>query len=155
FRISPGDDARAMLAPRADGYALTVRGTQLDIKPMLSRFFDLEGSAPGEASEELEDQIFTVDVELDRALGHYGTTAYNVDLALTVRGDEIRQASAVAQLGGNGSLAVTTNGAANSRTITYASNDVGTLMRFIGIYPRLVGGSGTLVINSGAPGSPQ
>src|SRR5690606_4526388 len=43
FQISPGDSASLSMTPRDDGFALAVRGQQLDLKPVLKRFFNLEG----------------------------------------------------------------------------------------------------------------
>jgi len=147
FRISPGDNARLALAPRQDGLSVTVRGTQLDIKPVLQRFFNLGGATDAGASEELQDQVLVVDAELERALGFFGTTAYNLDLALTLRGDDLRRANLTAQMGGSSVVSVTTNSTNDGRTVTFASNDVGTVLRFTGVYPRLLGGNGTMSVN--------
>ena len=50
FQISPGDDAQVSM--RADGgFSLAVRGEQLDVKPILKRFFD-RGDPDAGASED-------------------------------------------------------------------------------------------------------
>lgn len=146
FQLSPGDRARVTMVPIDNGFSIAVRGTQLDIKPVLRRFFNLEGDMTAGASADLQDQVFTVSVQLDRALGHYGAAAYNVDLDLSVRGEELRRVNLSAQLGGDRTMSATTNPLPGGRVISYAANDIGAVLRFIGIYPRLAGGEGSLVM---------
>lgn len=146
FQVSEGDNAQVSMTPIEGGYAFEVEGEQLDIKPVLGRFFNLDGNASAEASEDLEDQIFNVSVNLDRALGHYGTAAFNVDLDLSVRGEQLRSVNLAAQFSGGRSASATTNPLPSGRVISYATNDLGETLRFIGIYPRLVGGEGSMVM---------
>lgn len=151
FQISPGDNARVAMTPTEGGLALEVSGEQLDIKPVLKRFFDLEGDANAGASEDLGNQTFDVRVNLARALGHYATVVYNLNVDLSVRGDELRRVNLTAQLGGDRTMSATTNALASGRVITYAANDVGAILRFAGVYPRLVGGEGSLVMRYDPP----
>lgn len=146
FQISPGDSARVSVAPTDGGYALAVSGQQLDLKPVLKRFFNLEGDSAAGASEDLEDQVFDVSVNLDRALGYFGTVAFNVDLDLSVRGEQLRRVNLATQFGGGRSASATTNPLPGGRIISYATNDLGEMLRFIGIYPRLVNGEGSMVM---------
>jgi hypothetical protein len=146
FRISPGDNASVSMTPRDGGFALAVRGQQLDLKPVLKRFFNLEGDANAAPSEDLQDQTFAVSVQLDRALGYFGSVALNLDLDLEVRGDELRRVNLSSQLGGGRTMSAATNRIEGGRVISYASNDIGAVMRLVGVYPRLVGGEGSLVM---------
>lgn len=146
FRISAGDSARVLMTPFEGGYAFTIDGEQLDLKPVLKRFFNLDGDASVGASEDLRDQIFTVDVNLDRALGYYGEAAFNLDLDLQVRGEQLRRVNLTTQFLGNRSASATTNPLASGRVISYATNDLGAMLRFVGVYPRLVGGEGSMVL---------
>src|SRR5690606_34588166 len=141
-----GDSARVSMTPIEGGYAFSLEGEQLDIKPVLGRFFNLDGNASAEASDDLDDQIFNVSVDLDRALGHFGTAAFNVDLDLSVRGEQLRSVNLAAQFSGGRSASATTNPLPSGRVISYATNDLGETLRFIGIYPRLVGGEGSMVM---------
>lgn len=151
FQISPGDNTRVSMAPIEGGFSLSVEGEQLDIKPVLKRFFNLEGDSSAGASNDLQNQTFNVRVKLDRALGYFGTAAYNLVLDLSVRGDELRRVNMTAQLGGDRTVSATTNPLATGRVISYASNDVGAILRFVGVYPRLVGGEGSLVMRYDVP----
>lgn len=151
FQISQGDSAQIALAPIPGGFSLDVSGQQLDVKPVLKRFFDLEGDTSAGASEDLENQTFDVKVNLARALGHYATVVYNLNLDLSVRGEELRRVNLTGQLGGDRTMSATTNALPSGRVISYAANDVGAIMRFIGIYPRLVGGEGSLVMRYDPP----
>lgn len=146
FALSDGDSAQVALTPiEGGGYEVRLRGQQLDLKPMLNRFFKLGEGTGGPQASAFNDTI-VLDVELDRALGYYRTTAYNIDLALTLKGTDMRRATMQASFGGERSLSITTNNAPDGRTLSVAFNDLGTLLRFLNVYPNVEGGAGTLVM---------
>jgi len=145
--LSQGDSARLTVAPLDGGYAVRIGGTQLDLKPMLKRFFGLNEGAGGVQATQL-DQTIVLDVELERALGFYATTAFNLDLSLRLRGSDVREASLTGQFNDGNGLSVTSNPAPKGRTISVAFNDAGTILRFLGVYSQLAGGSGNLVLTT-------
>ena len=98
FALSPGDTAQLSLTPIQDGYQVRIRGDQLDLKPMLKRFFSLGEGSGGPAATTFT-QPSQLDAELKRALGYYRTTAFNVDLDLALKGSDLRKVSMQAQLG--------------------------------------------------------
>lgn len=147
FGLSSGDSARVEMVPIDGGYAVQVRGTQLDLKPMLRQFFGLGEGAGGVQSTQF-DQTISLDVQLDRALGYYATTAFNVDLDLLLRGSDLRRANLAAQFSDGNAISVTTNPAPRGRTMSVAFNDAGTILRLLGIYSQLAGGSGNLVLTT-------
>ncbi|MDP1730602.1 MAG: AsmA-like C-terminal domain-containing protein [Devosia sp.] len=148
FALSEGDHAQLSLTPIRDGYQVRLRGDQLDLKPMLKRFFGLgEGSTGGPQATSF-NQTIAVDVELKRALGFYKTTAFNLDLDLVLRGADLQRASLQTQLGGERSLSVTTNATPDGKVMSVAFNDLGTMLRLIGIYPNIEGGDGSLVLQT-------
>ena len=112
---------------------------------MLNRFFKL-GEGTGGPQASAITQTIVLDAELDRALGFYRTTAYNVDMALTLKGTDMQKATLQAAFGNERSLSVATNQTPDGRTMSVAFNDLGTLLRFVGVYPNLEGGAGTLVM---------
>jgi hypothetical protein len=145
--LSDGDSAQLDLKPIDGGYAVQVRGAQLDLKPMLKRFFSLnEGTGGVKTSQAM--QTLALDVKLERALGFYATTAFNLDLALGLRDGEVRDASVAGQFSDGNALSVTTNPAPDGRTMSVAFNDAGTILRFLGVYSQLAGGSGNLVLTT-------
>ncbi|ODT81071.1 MAG: hypothetical protein ABS76_13325 [Pelagibacterium sp. SCN 64-44] len=145
FGLSSGDSARLALAPIEGGYAVQIQGQQLDLKPMLRQFFGLGEGAGGVQATQF-DQTISLDVKLDRAVGYYATTAFNLDLDLLLRGTDLRRANLSAQFGDNNSISITTNPAPSGRTMSMAFNDAGTVLRLLGVYSRLAGGSGSLVL---------
>lgn len=148
FALSPGDHAEVSLSPIHGGFAIHLAGDQLDLKPMLKHFFGLgEGSTGGPEVTQF-DQALTLDLNLKRAVGFYKTTAYNVDLKMTIKGTDLQNVNLQAQLGGNKSVSVTTNPAPNGQVLSVAYNDLGTLLRLLGVYPRVEGGEGSLVIST-------
>lgn len=147
FALSPGDNAQLALTPIEGGYAVRINGRQLDLKPMLSQFFSLGEGAGGVQSTQF-NQTISLAVKLDRALGYYATTAFNLDVDLLLRGSDMRRANVTAQFGDGNGLSVTTNPAPNGRTTSIAFNDAGTILRLLGVYSQLAGGSGNLVLTT-------
>ncbi|PXA98900.1 hypothetical protein DMC47_05985 [Nostoc sp. 3335mG] len=147
FALSEGDSAQISIKPVEGGIGVTIRGDQLDLKPVLSRFFSLNEGSGGVESTQFSDAL-VIDVQLKRVIGYYATTAFNVDLDLRLRGSDIRRATVSAQFSDGNSLSITTNPAPNGRTMSVAFNDAGTILRFLGVYSQLAGGSGSLVLTT-------
>ena len=147
FGLSAGDNAQLDMVPMDGGYAIRISGSQLDLKPMLRQFFGLGEGAGGVQSTQF-DQTISLDVKLDRALGYYATTAFNLDLDLLLRGSDMRRANLTAQFSDGNALSVTTNPAPNGRTLSVAFNDAGTILRLLGVYSQLAGGTGSLVMTT-------
>ncbi|UJW86274.1 AsmA-like C-terminal domain-containing protein [Devosia sp. SL43] len=147
FGLSEGDSAQLRLAPIDGGYSVDITGQQLDLKPMLRQFFSLGDGAGGVQSTQFT-QTIALKAKLNRALGYYATTAFNLDLDLLLRGSTMRRANLTAQFSDGNGLSVTTNPAPNGRTLSVAFNDAGTILRLLGVYSQLAGGSGNLVLTT-------
>ncbi|MFD2649859.1 AsmA-like C-terminal domain-containing protein [Devosia albogilva] len=147
FGLSDGDNAQLSLTPIENGYAVQITGSQLDLKPMLKRFFGLGAGAGGVQSTQFE-QTIALDVQLDRAIGYYATTAFNVDLDLRLRGSNLERATLATQFSEGNGISITTNPAPRGRTMSVAFNDAGTVLRFLGVYSQLAGGAGNLVLTT-------
>jgi hypothetical protein len=148
FALSDGDSAQLNLKPIDGGYQLTLRGDQLDLKPMLQRFFSLSGDSTGGPTATAVDTNIVADIELKRALGFYRTTAFNVNLDLALRGADLRRVNLQANLGGDRSVSVTTNQTPDGKVMSVAFNDLGALLRLMNIYPNVEGGDGSLVVQT-------
>lgn len=148
FALSDGDQAQLSLTPIRGGYQVRLRGDQLDLKPMLKRFFSLGEGSTGGPQATAFDQTIAIDAELERALGFYKTTAINLDLDLVLRGTDLQRVSLQTQFGGDSRLSVTTNPTPEGKVMSVAFNDLGTILRLIGVYPNVEGGEGTLVVNT-------
>ena len=146
FALSEGDAAQLSLTPIKDGFAVRIRGDQLDLKPILTRSFDLTSGAGGVQATSFT-QTIALDVELKRALGMYKTNAFNVNLDLALRGSDLRSVSLQAQIGNAGQVSVATNPIESGRAMTVVFNDLGSVLRFVGVYPQLQGGAGSFVLS--------
>lgn len=146
FVLRQDDNAALSVRRVAGGYKIAINGDQLDLRPILKRFFGLSEGSSLSSRTDLQGDALSIDVNLVRGLGFYSTTGFNTDLTIAVRGPKLLSIDGRVQLGGNASLSVSTNQVASGKVITYASNDVGTLLRFMGLYSRLVDGNGSLVI---------
>jgi hypothetical protein len=148
FALSEGDSAQLNLKPIDGGYKLTLRGDQLDMKPMLQRFFSLSGDSTGGPTANAVNTSIVADIELKRALGFYKTTAFNLNLDLSLKGADLRKVNLQANLGGDRSISVTTNPTPDGKVMSVAFNDLGTLLRLMNIYPNVEGGEGSLVVQT-------
>lgn len=147
FALSKGDNAQLAVTPIDGGYAVQVRGQQFDLKPMLKQFFGL-GEGTGGVQSSQFTQALSLSVKLDRAIGYFATTAFNLDLDLGLRGTDLRRAKLSAQFSEGNAISVTTNPTPEGRIMTVAFNDAGTVLRLLGVYSQLAGGDGTLVLNT-------
>ncbi|WP_299347814.1 AsmA-like C-terminal domain-containing protein [uncultured Maritalea sp.] len=145
--LNEGDRASVSLVPIDEGFAVEVIGEQLDLKPMLKRFLGLGETASGKATSNAKDQIIDIKVKLDRALGFYKTTAFGVNAHLRFKGADFIRVDLQASLGNAKVVSIATNPLNNGRSMSAASNDLGTLLRFIGMYSQLLNGDGSLVLN--------
>jgi len=148
FKLSEGDSAQVSLKPVDGGFAVALRGKQLDLKPMLKRFFSLSGESTGGPQATGFNQTITIDAKLDQALGFYKTTAFNVDLSLALKGTDLRRVAVAAQFNNGSSISVTTNPTPEGKTLSVAFNDLGTVLRMLNVYPNVEGGAGTLVMQT-------
>ncbi|MEQ1900678.1 MAG: hypothetical protein ABL866_08080 [Devosia sp.] len=155
FALTDGDATQLSLTPIKDGFQLRIRGDQFDLRPILKRFFDLNATTGGGGTDTKAanttpvpafTQTIAVDAELKRAIGFYKAVASNVSASVVLKGEELRKLSLQAQLGAGRSISVTTNPTDAGRTLLVAFNDMGSLLRLIGVYAQVEGGEGSLVI---------
>ncbi len=152
FQLNAGDAAALTVTPIEGGYAVKIEGEELDLKPVVSRYLGLSAeSAEARSTTDTAGQVIELELDLDRALGFYRTTAFNAHFRMALLGNKLLRVDAQAQLGGDKSMSITTNSLPQGRVMTVAANDLGTLMRFIGAYPRMLGGEGSLVMATDDP----
>ncbi|UYO00244.1 MAG: AsmA-like C-terminal domain-containing protein [Devosia sp.] len=147
FALSANDNASVRVRPTDGGFSVVISGRQLDLKPMLSRFFSL-GQGSGGVQTTQFNQSIALTVDLDRAIGYYATTAFNVDMDLRMRSGQLSRVTLTTQFDEGNGISITTNPAPNGRTLSMAFNDAGTILRWMGIYSQLAGGSGSLVMTT-------
>ena len=144
--LNEGDRASVSMAPIEGGYSVKVIGEQLDLKPMLKRFLGLGEGASNQATSNVEDQIIDIRVDLDRALGFYKTTAYDLSSHIVFKGADFTRVDLQTSLGNTNVASIATNPVPNGRLMSAATNDLGTLLRFIGLYSRLLNGEASLAL---------
>lgn len=145
--LNEGDRASVSMKPIEGGFAVEVIGEQLDLKPMLKRFLGLDEQASSKATSNAENQIIDIKVKLDRALGFYKTTAFGMDAHLRFKGADFIRVDVQTSLGNSKVVSIATNPVSKGRLMSAATNDLGTLLRFIGMYSQLLNGEGSLVLN--------
>ncbi len=149
FALSEGDSARLSVKPgEQGGFVVSIVGDQFDLKPMLKRYFALDKTSTGAPQATSVPQELEITARLKRAPGFYGVTAYNMDLALDLLGEEVLDASLQTQFTEGNTVSLTSNPTTGGRLMTVAFNDIGTVLRYLNVYPRLLGGSGSLTLRT-------
>jgi hypothetical protein len=71
-----------------------------------------------------------------------------MSLDLALKGSDLKKVSLQAQLTGNSTVSVVTNPTPEGRSMSVAFNDLGTLLRLVGVYAQLQGGDGSLLLTT-------
>jgi len=150
FSLSKMDNASLIVKPSKNGLALKIRGERMDLKPMLKRAFALDQPSVGGVQSTQYAKTLLLDIELKQAIGFYGVVAHNFDLNMNLHGTDLRNVSLQTQFSQGNSVSIVTNPIQDGRIMSMAFADAGTLLRFLNIYPRLLGGSGTLSMTTDA-----
>ena len=148
FTLSKGDQARLAIKLVDNAISLVIRGKRMDLKPMLRRAFALDVPSAGAPRSTQSKKRLLLDVELDQAIGFYKTIAQNFDLEMDIKGDDLRHVLLQTQFAGNKAVSISTNQTEGGRTMIVAFSDLGNLLRFVNVYPRLLGGRGSLSMNT-------
>ncbi|MEX0627753.1 MAG: hypothetical protein WD230_03880, partial [Cucumibacter sp.] len=152
FQLNPEDLASLSITPIEGGYRVAISGAQLDLKPVISRYLGLSAeSAVARSTTDTAGNLIELRLDLERALGFYRTTAFGAHFDMALLGNKLLRVDAQALLGGDKSMSITTNSLPQGRVMTVAVNDFGTMLRFIGTYPRILGGEGSLVMTTNDP----
>ncbi len=144
FTLSSDDKASLFAQPVDGGLKIRIDGERMDLKPMLRRSFALDQPSTGGVKSSQYQDILLLDIKLNQAIGFYGVVANNFNLVMNLKGSDLRNVSLQAQFSQGNSVSVVTNPIEGGRTMSVAFDDAGTLLRFLNIYSRLLGGKGSL-----------
>ncbi len=148
FRLNSNDNASLTIKPIRNGFSLTINGKRMDLKPILKRAFSLDRPSAGGIRSTQYSRRLLINISLNQAIGFYKTIASNFNLKIDLQEDEVKNVSLQAQFAQNNSVSISTNSSDTERTMSVAFNDAGTLLRFLNVYSRMVGGKGSLVLRT-------
>lgn len=145
MRLSPGDDARVDLSRAGDLTKISVRGVNIDARPMMrSLTQNSRERAPPTGGQSRASMSFD-DVDLDLkspiVTGHGKQILANVDLRLERRGGRLRALQFTGKFGREPVTAILERGQ-GVPTIEIATSDGGSLLSFFDFYHKM--DSGTL-----------
>ena len=148
FKLNSNDDASLTIKPVRNGFSLVINGKRMDLKPILKRAFSLDRPSAGGIRSTQYSRRLLINISLNQAIGFYKTIASNFNLKMDLQEDEVKNISLQAQFAQNNSVSISTNSSDTERTMSVAFNDAGTLLRFLNVYSRMVGGKGSLVLRT-------
>ncbi|WP_342362697.1 AsmA-like C-terminal region-containing protein [Terrarubrum flagellatum] len=133
-RLSPGDEARIEWERVGTTGKLTIRGANIDARPLVKGIYDPQREAPAESLD--------IEVDLKSAIvtGFNGEAVTNVEMRTAKRGGELKQFQLTGRFGKadiRGTLARRGDGQAR---LLIETADAGAFMRFNDLYRRMIGG---------------
>lgn len=146
FALRPNDQATLKVQQAAKGgYDVSLTGRSLDGRGFLASLknrADGDGSGASGMSGPLN-----LRVALDTVQGNGGINLTDLNGTVRLNGDKLSSLDLTASSNGGRSkdiVATLAPGSGGSRALSVATGDTGRVLKFLGIYQRLVGGRGTL-----------
>ncbi|MCQ0986187.1 AsmA-like C-terminal region-containing protein [Jiella marina] len=138
--LNPGDAVSARLSRIEGGLGLSVAGTSIDARPVISALRDRFGDDDPASGPSSSKSRLIVELSAQRLLGFNGETMQNVELRYEERDDRIRAASLTANLERGevtGFIGPADDGTAS---VDATIADTGAFLRFAGLYEHMRGG---------------
>jgi len=153
LRLSPGDDMRAQIEKSGQAYKVSVRGNLGDAKP-ITRALTGAGAPTGKRGSAAErgGRDLDLDLSLNIITGFNDEALTNATIKASTRNGNLRQLQMNAKLG-PATVSAQTVQRGNLPVIVVQSEDAGSMLRFLDIYRRMVGGR--LILQATAGEGPQ
>ena len=141
--LNRGDDFNAKIARGDDGVlAVEVDGASLDVRALLARLKSGAGKVEGAGSgTSAGSHEVRAKIAVARLSGFSGAVLEDVRIAYAGGGRRSLDVEATATAAAGQSVHLAIGTSKGKRTLQLATDDAGTLLRFSGLYPRLVGGA--------------
>lgn len=144
FKLSQGDDMRALMERAGGTYRVTLRGNVADARPFVRSLGPSAGPAAaktpaGAAKEARRSKDVDLDVAINILTGFNDEALTNAVVKASVRNGDLRQL----QLGGRLRTATVTARMVPQQgvpVLTVQSQDAGATLRYLDVYKRMVGG---------------
>lgn len=145
FKLSTGDNARALIEKGRGGLKISLRGNSFDLRPFLRSF----------QSGRIDDAK-SVDLELDLnttvLIGFQNELISGVEVKALRRAGQLTRLGVKGRFGGAPLNIETVRQQADGVALQIDTSDAGALLRFMDIYPRMFGGRMTSEIIVGKEG---
>jgi hypothetical protein len=142
-KLSPGDDMRVEAARNGEALKLTVRGANIDARPLL-RFLSHPSAEPaaagGGGGKPMSDDL-ELDLKSPIVTGFGRQILANVDLKYERRGGRLRQFSLTGSFGREPLVALVARQQNGSPLVEISTSDGGSLLSFLDLYHRMESGA--------------
>ncbi len=142
IRLNRNDRLSLKASKGANGYRVTVRGSQYDARALIKQVSALDGKE-GTGSKSKGPRI-VVSAQLDNVSGFNGETFGNVNVSYESSGSRLSGVSVNAKTASGKDFVATNNDQGNARSISLQSNDAGAVLRFFDFYDKMRGGQITV-----------
>jgi hypothetical protein len=152
FKLSPGDDMRALLERAGPAYKVTVRGAVADARPFIrsltapSSGLSKEGK---EVKEGKESRDFELDIGTNILAGFNDEALTAASVKASIRSRELKALEFRGKLRSATVSAQLARFERGSPVLVVETQDAGATLRFVDLYRRMRGGSLTLQVTTG------
>ncbi|ALV28618.1 AsmA-like C-terminal region-containing protein [Pannonibacter phragmitetus] len=143
FQIRPGDSASLKITQqRRNQYKVVFNGAQFDARGLIKTLLDKKGGAGGK-----DKTVYDIAIKAGRLQGFNGVVATDVDGKVTGGPEGIGTLALKGATNNRGAFHFEISGKGDTRAASGDFADTGAILRFLDVYPRMRGGTGTLLIS--------
>jgi hypothetical protein len=143
FQIRPGDSASLKISQqRQNQYKVVLNGAQFDARGLIKALLDKKGG-----QESKDKTTYDVAIKVGRLQGFNSVVATDVDGKLSGGPDGIGSLTLKGATNNRGGFRFEIGGSGDTRAASGDFADTGAVLRFLDIYPRMRGGTGTMLIS--------
>lgn len=139
FNFSAGDRLSMKASQDANGLKVAVNGSRADARSLVRNLLRRSAGSTLPAALSLD-----LSASLSNVGGEGGEQLDGLNLSATIAGGQISRLSLIAQTSGGGSASATLTPGNHGRDLKVEAGEVGRLLRFLDVYPRVYGGRATL-----------
>jgi len=147
--LNRGDSAAISVDRKGSRYAINVSGKSFDARPVI-RVVDAQSGRSG--GEEPPPVSVTVDADIQTLGGFNGESLSDVKIAYSGDGKKIDGLRASASTKSGARFTVVDAVAGGTRRTEAQTGDAGAILRFLDVYPHVLGGTATLSLSGPADG---
>ncbi|WP_237151856.1 DUF3971 domain-containing protein [Oryzibacter oryziterrae] len=135
FNISGTDQATLSIRRKGNRIAVTLKGASFNGQGMVHNLIQSKADATG-----FEGMAFDISATIDAVLGYNGETIRGINLSADVEDGTVAALSLTAQTDDGSATSATITPNDDKRRIRVETGNIGGMLRFFDIYPRVFGG---------------
>nr|WP_210317352.1 DUF3971 domain-containing protein [Oryzicola mucosus] len=137
-QLNRDDEASITIRREGRGYAISINGDSLDVRPLVKQFMSEETGTRSKSS--LGSTPIAINAKVDTLIGFYDERLSGVTLNYAGSGSSISSLEVKATSRGGGAITMSNGVSDGNRRIEMRSSDAGAVLRFLNVYERMKSG---------------